>query len=128
MQCPACGYETVPEEAVFCPHCRHRFQEPELDVSFRTPRFKPKPVPYHCRDDDRLSGREIRKIQIQLLQPAVLVMIALAAGLYLAVGRIQDLTFSSSFFEIRYGGLLCLVTGALLAWIFYRIALWWIQS
>ena len=66
---------------------------------------------------------QVRQIQVGLLQPALLVMLATAAVLYLASGRIADLAVWVSSVEIRYGGFLCLLAGAIIGWIFYRIML-----
>jgi hypothetical protein len=124
MQCPTCGYESIAEEAVFCPQCRHQFREPEYEVIFDSP---PYPVPEQRgsrkADGDVFTKKEIRLMQVQLLQPAILVMLSLAAALYLSSGRIPELSIMVSTVEVRYGGLLCLFTGAVVAWIFYRIVL-----
>jgi hypothetical protein len=125
MQCPTCGYESIAGEAVFCPQCRHQFREPEYELIFDSP---PHPVPEQRgsrkADGDIFTKKEIRQMQVQLLQPAILVMLSLAAALYLSIGRISELSVTVSSLEIRYGGLLSLVTGAIFAWIFYRVVIY----
>jgi hypothetical protein len=129
MQCPTCGYESIADEAVFCPHCRHQFRELESDVVFETPHFPP--MDHRVRTpgtDEKLSKREIHMIQIQLIQPAVLIMIAVGAVLYAGIGPVQGMAITLSSIEIRYGGFLCIVTGAVIAWFFYRISLYRIEA
>ena len=131
MQCPICGYEGIAEEAVFCPHCRHQFRELEYEVFFDN---STSPC---IRYSEQLvnpwltpfTGKEIRQMEIQLYLPAILLMLSLAVVLYVSIGRIPELYRHGLFgVEIRYGGFLCLFIGALIGWIFYRIALYRIES
>jgi hypothetical protein len=129
MQCPTCGYESIAEEAFFCPQCRHQFREPEYEVFFDN---APHPVPEHrvsCKADaDMFTKKEIRQMQVQFLQPAFLVMLSVAVVLYFSTPRISELALMVSSVEVRYGGLLCLFIGAVFAWIFYRVVLYRITS
>ncbi|HII99709.1 MAG TPA: hypothetical protein HA272_10775 [Methanoregula sp.] len=125
MQCPACGYDGIAEEVCFCPHCRYQFRAlvPEA-ASDNSMLFEPEPVAGPADAGDLFVEIQARQIQIQLLQPALLVMLATAGALYLAGGgRIADLAVTVSTFEIRYGIFLCLLAGAIIGWIFYRIML-----
>lgn len=125
MQCPACGYDGIAEEAVFCPHCRHQFQEQEPDVIFESPPvYKPEQPEEHAVSGDLFVENQVRQIRAQLLQPALLVMLSTAAILYLASGRINELAVTVAAVEIRYGGFLCLLAGAIIGWFFYRIMLY----
>jgi hypothetical protein len=85
--------------------------------------FEPEPVQEPADADELFVAIQARQIQVQLLQPALLVMLATAGALYLAGGRIADLAVTVSSFEIRYGIFLCLFIGAITGWIFYRIML-----
>jgi hypothetical protein len=124
MECPACGYDGIAEEALFCPHCRHKFQELEFDEMFESPPvYEPEQPEEHGVSGDLFVENQVRQIQVQLLQPAILVMLSTAAVLYLASGRIADLAVTVAAYEIRYGGFLCLLAGAIVGWIFYRIVL-----
>lgn len=128
MQCPTCGYEGIAEESVFCPQCRHQFREPEYEVIFDNP--PPAPAPRQARKPaaEPFTGKEIRQMQVQLLQPALLLMLSLAAVLYLSSPRIPELAATVSSVEIHYGGFLSLLVGAVVAWIFYRVVLYRIGS
>jgi hypothetical protein len=129
MQCPACGYDGIAEEASFCPNCRHPFRETESDVIFESPpQYLPEPRPARKSPKEKLTRKEMLQFEVQLLQPAVILMLALAAVFYLSSGRIAELSVSVLSSEIRYGGVLCLIAGAVIAWIFYRIMLWRVQS
>jgi hypothetical protein len=128
MQCPACGYDPVDDEAWFCPNCRYQFRGPEPgETGERSPPYEPEPEAWQERDGDAGGIPGIRGIQVQLLQPALMVMLASAAILYLASGQVAGLAFTFASFEIRYGAFLCLVTGAIIGWIFYRIVLFRIR-
>jgi hypothetical protein len=125
MQCPACGYDAIPEEACFCPHCRYQFQVPENDMLFES---LPSSVPAgrHCCTpaDTKFTRKERRTLEVIALQPAVLLMLAVAVIIYTASGRIAELSVTAGTIEIRYGGFACLLAGAVIAWIFYRIVLY----
>ena len=129
MQCPICGYEGIDEEACFCPHCRYQFIEPEPDAIFESPvLYEP---PRHqtgtSKAEGRFSKKEIHQMEVQLLQPAILLMIVIAAVSYLAFGQMPQLAVRISSVEIPYGGFLSLFVGAVIAWVFYRITLYRIQ-
>lgn len=123
MQCPACGYDGISEEALFCPHCRHRFLEPDDEIFENPPVYEPEHSAEYADMGDLFAENQVRQIRAQLLQPALIVMLSTAAILYLSSGRIAELAVTVAAFEIRYGGFLCLVAGAIIGWIFYRIAL-----
>ena len=124
MQCPACGYENIPEDARFCSRCRYRF--PDQEPYFSPPAFnntgyaQQESVPV---DSEPVAPDESRLLAAMVLQPAVLLMIFSATALYLTIGRIGELAFFVSGYEIRYGSVLCFVAGALIGWIFYRVML-----
>ena len=123
MQCPACGYDNIADEVCYCPHCRHRFLEPDDEIFENTPSYEAEPPAGLTDLGDLFVENQVRQIRVGLLQPAILVMLATAAVLYLSSARIAGLAVSVSTFEIRYGGFLCLLAGAITGWIFYRIVL-----
>jgi hypothetical protein len=128
MQCPTCGYEGIAEEACFCPNCRYQFRVPENDVVFDS--SPPDGMDYYsprARDSGKLTKKEIRILEIQLLQPAFLLMLALTVVFYTASSRIAELSFMVSSTEIRYGGFLCFGAAAVIAWIVYRILVYLIE-
>jgi hypothetical protein len=128
MQCPICGYEGIAEEACFCPHCRYQFLEPESEIFESPPHFtQQRWAGTTTPADGRFSKKEIHQMEIQLLQPAILLMLAIAAVSYIAIGRMPELAVRISTVEIPCGGFLSLFIGAVIAWIFYRIVLFRIQ-
>lgn len=124
MQCPACGYENIPEDARFCSRCRYHF--PDQEPYFSPPAFnntgyaEAESAP---AEPEPVAPDESRLLAAMVLQPAILLMIFTATALYLTIGQIGELAFPVSGYEIRYGGVLCFAAGSLLGWIFYRVML-----
>jgi hypothetical protein len=120
MQCPACGSD-IDEDVVFCPHCRYQFGVPEDDVIFENAPDPSPRTPAFGGSDKRFSAKEIRFAKVLLLQPVILLTIAIAGALYLASPRIGQMSIMVSAMEIFYGGALCLVAGAVVAGIIYLV-------
>jgi hypothetical protein len=122
MQCPACGYEGIAEDVVFCPHCRYQFREVGEDIYFEDLPSPAYPARHECAmTDQKLSKKEIQLAKIQLLQPVVILILVIAGALYLSSPRVGQLSIMVSTLEIFYGSILCLVTGAVIAGIFYLV-------
>jgi hypothetical protein len=129
MQCPFCGYDSIADEASFCPQCRYQFREPEQDVTFDTPpSYTARSKSGRKPSGEKFSKKELVELEVRLLGPAVLLMLALAMVFYFSSGRIVELTVPLASEEIRIGGLLSLFVGAVFAWIFYRFMLYRVQS
>jgi len=128
MQCPVCGYERIAEEACFCPGCRYQFREPEGGAGLESP-VHSHMDPHECAqpEDQNFSKKEIRFIKIQLLQPACILMLVVAAGIYLASPRISQLSIPVMGTDLFYGGFLALIAGIFCAGIFYRILVFRIE-
>jgi hypothetical protein len=123
MQCPSCGYDGIADDACFCSHCRYQFREPETEAIFEqipSPRLQ---HPAEYRLSDSSTRQRTRRLEVMLIQPAVLLMIFFTVVFYVSLGRIAELTFSVASLEVRYGGFVCLLAGTILAWIFYRLML-----
>lgn len=128
MQCPICGYEGIAEEACFCPHCRYQFLEPDSEIFESPPHYPPQRwAGTTTPADGRFSKKEIHQLEVQLLQPAIILMLTFAVVFYIAIGRMPELAVRVSSVEIPYGGIISLLVGAIIAWIFYRITLYRIQ-
>jgi hypothetical protein len=123
MQCPACGSDGIDEDVVFCPHCRYQFRVPDDDVVFET---RPYPgsrrMVYGGPADQKFSNKELQLAKLQLVQPVVLIAIAVAGALYLSSPRIGQVSVTVAGMDIFFGGVLCLVLGALAAMIVYLAA------
>jgi hypothetical protein len=126
MQCPTCGYDGIHEEACFCPRCRYQFQVPDNDVMFEDNLAEtPFQTTVKNTSGEKFSGKEIRQLKVQLLQPACILMIALATVIYLSSPRINELSNSVSGIEFHYGGAVSFIVALVLTWIFYRLMIYW---
>lgn len=122
MQCPACGYEGDADEACFCSRCRHQYRVPDDGIVFDNPSDLSSEQREAARaDQDAFTEKEIRFIRVLLIQPAVLLMVGIAAGVYLSSSRISQLSIPAGGYEIPCGAFLSLAIGFVLAWIFYLI-------
>jgi hypothetical protein len=121
MQCPACGSEGIDEDVVFCPHCRYQFRVSDDDVVFENQPVYGSPRRSGGIADQRFSKKELRLAKVQLLQPTFILAIALAGALYLSSPRISQMSVTVASMDIYFGGVLCLVLGALVAAIFYFV-------
>jgi len=145
MQCPDCGY-AVDEAAVFCPRCRYQFRDvveeeplypadtvidlPERGIILDESVIDEDPVPRQDSPpaEQRLSGRELVQLEVQLLQPSALVVliVALAAYSLLAAVPFIPVTWNGITFGIT--GLICLAAGLFSGVIFLVLARYWIRS
>ena len=123
MQCPSCGYDTIPDDACFCPRCRFQFKEPEIT-------FDDEPFPAPATDHrvsaplaERRAPRDVKTRQALLVQPAVLLMAGFAIVLYLLLGPAAEMSMTVMGTALRPAGLFCLGAAAVLAWICYRLML-----
>ncbi len=124
MQCPFCRSEGVPDEAVYCPHCRYQFRpaitEPEPGPVQHTAE-KPESIE-DPQPGDGPDG-EIRLLEALLLTPAILVMIVTAVVISAGIGTLPALTLTIAGHPVTIAGAISLVFGALAGWIFYRVML-----
>jgi len=124
MQCPDCGYE-VDNAAVFCPQCRFQFQETD-DAPFPDPTIPDTPV--HDREMDEsifeerqktFSDKELRMLEVQLMQPAVLVVLVIALITYTLIGTIPFIPLTIAGLNFGITGILCLACGILAGIVFF---------
>jgi hypothetical protein len=133
MQCPACGYE-ADDAAIFCPHCRYQFrdisEEPYqagntlIDLPERGV-IADESVLEETSPEERQKGftdKEIRQLEVQLLQPAVLVVLIIALVTYTLLSGVPfvPVTFAGQNFSAT--GVLCLASGLIAGVLFFLIA------
>lgn len=124
MQCPDCGYE-VDNAAVFCPQCRFQFQDID-DGSFPDTTIPDAPV--HDREMDEsifeesrktFSDKELRMLEVQLMQPAVLVVLVISLVTYTLIGTIPFIPLTVAGLKFGITGILCLACGILAGMVFF---------
>ena len=124
MQCPDCGYE-VDNAAVFCPQCRFQFQETE-DAPFPDTTIPDAPV-YDREMDESIfeesqktfSDKELRMLEVQLMQPAVLVVLVISLVTYTLIGTIPFIPLTIAGLNFGITGILCLACGILAGMVFF---------
>jgi hypothetical protein len=105
MHCPDCGYE-VDDQAVFCPQCRHHFESGEpgpLEILAGDPLFEEEATGF--------STKELRHLEIELLQPSLFLALVVSAGLYLLISPLQLITISIAGLGIAPGAGIALLIG-----------------
>ena len=124
MYCPDCGYE-VDNTAVFCPQCRFQFQETD-DVPFPDTTIPDTPVYDRGMDksifEERqttFSDKEIRMLEVQLMQPAVLVVLVISLVTYTLIGTIPFIPLTIAGLTFGITGILCLACGILAGIVFF---------
>jgi len=113
MHCPDCGYE-VDDLAVFCPQCRHHFESSEPgpeEILAGDPLFEEEATGF--------SSKELRHLEIELLQPSLFLALAIAAGLYFLVPPLQLITFTLAGMSIAPGAGIAIVVGLATGLIFF---------
>jgi hypothetical protein len=121
MECPECGYD-VEDGANFCPQCRHAFRE--TGPAFGS--LVPDPAvdsPVHAPGNDEIpegfSGKELRYLKVQLLQPSLFVVAGVAITGYLTVPQVQNYSFEAFGHSFPSGGAMCVLAGIVVGGIFY---------
>ncbi|RPI38970.1 MAG: zinc ribbon domain-containing protein [Methanoregulaceae archaeon] len=124
MQCPDCGYE-VDNAAVFCPQCRFQFQETD-DVLFPDTTIPDTTVNDREMDESifeerqtTFSDKELRMLEVQLMQPAVLVVLVISLVTYTLIGTIPFIPLTIAGLNFGITGILCLACGILAGIVFF---------
>jgi len=126
MECPECGAD-VDGSANFCPMCRHRFQESlDLDDSDAAPETEQatvtsSPEPSTDQDPDRFSGKELQYLKVQLIQPSMLLIAAVAITGYFSVPQVQTITIIVRDTPVPAGGAISLLAGIIVGGLFYAV-------
>jgi hypothetical protein len=117
MQCPDCGYE-VNDTAIFCPRCRFQFRE--TDTLPVVPDTIIPDTPVHGAKSDEsffeetqkaFSDKELRMLEVQLLQPAILVVLVISLGMYTVISTVPFVPITVAGQSIGMTGIVCLAAG-----------------
>jgi hypothetical protein len=128
MQCPDCGYE-VDDTVVFCPRCRYQFRKTDTAPAAGAAGTHP---PLHDTEIDDtffeesrngFSDKEIRLLEVQLLQPAVLVVVIIALFTYSLVLNVPFIPVTIAGLSFGVTGIVCLTCGLLAGFAFYYLEL-----
>lgn len=124
MECPECGFD-VDGSANFCPMCRHRFQESLVDDPLpageqeQAAETTAEPLP--DEELEKFSGKELQYLKVQLIQPSMIMVAAVALTGYLSVPQVQILSFTFRDSSFPVGGAVCLLAGIVVGGLFYGI-------
>lgn len=124
-QCPNCGY-VVDDASVFCPHCRFQFR-----TIGDTP-FVPSATIPGSPAQDTVTGRgtfktrknafsvkELKKLEVQLMQPAFLVVLILSLFTYTVISTVPFLPITVAGLDFGVWGIISLAAGLLGGIVFY---------
>jgi hypothetical protein len=125
MQCPDCGYE-ADDDAVFCPQCRFQFRG-GVDAPAGAGRtIIDLPERGMIADEDiyeappkRLSKKELRLLEVQLLQPAVLVVLIAGIFVYAVISGVPFIPVAIGGLEFGTAGIISFACGLLSGIVFY---------
>lgn len=136
MQCPGCGYE-ADDAAVFCPQCRFQFRSRDDEPAFREETGEPAPaetvidLPERGVIDDEtifeeeqqgFSAKELRLLEVQLLQPAVLIVLVISLVMYTVVAGIPFIPLTIGGLSFGVTGIICLLVGLAAGSLFFATA------
>jgi hypothetical protein len=130
MRCPDCGYE-ADNASVFCPQCRFRFrdiiEEPDpaggtiIDLPERG-FVADESVFEESQPGERshiFSDKELRQLEVQLLQPAVLVVLIISLFLYTVISTVPFIPVTLAGIDFGVTGIICLAGGLLAGIVFF---------
>jgi hypothetical protein len=130
MQCPNCGYE-ADEASVFCPQCRFQFRDIiEMPVSTGD-KFIDLPERGTVADDDIFeeppsagihavfTSKEIRQMEVQLMQPAFLIILIISLFTYSLIASIPFIPVTIAGLEFGITGIICLACGLFFGMVFF---------
>jgi hypothetical protein len=132
MRCPDCGYE-ADNASVFCPQCRFRFRdmidEPDMggDTIIDLPErgiVADESVFEEIQPEERahaFSDRELRQLEVQLLQPAVIVVLIISLFLYTVISTVPFIPVTLAGIDFGVTGIVCLAGGLLAGIVFFLI-------
>jgi len=128
MQCPDCGYE-VNDTVLFCPRCRFRFRETSNKPVVPDITIPDTPVHDAVIDESILNktqkafpDKELRMLEVQLLQPAILVVLVISLFVYTVISTVPFVPITVAGLSFGVTGILCLACGLGAGMIFFVIA------
>lgn len=125
MQCPDCGYE-VDDTAVFCPRCRFQFRE--SDNTPVVPDTIIPDIPVHDTKIDEnifeetqkaFSAKELRLLEVQLVQPAILVVVVISLFMYTVISTVPFIPITVAGLSLGVTGIICLACGLVAGMVFF---------
>ncbi len=134
MQCPGCGYE-ADDAAVFCPQCRFQFRGiaeepappgdtiidlPERGIIADESVFEEALIPEE--GSKTFTEKELRQMQVQLIQPSVLVVLIIALFSYTILYTVPFIPLSIAGLSFGITGIICLACGVFAGMIFYFLS------
>jgi hypothetical protein len=128
MQCPDCGYE-VNDTAIFCPRCRFQFRE--TDTPPVVPDTTIPDIHVHDVKSDEIffeetqkafSGKELRMLEVQLLQPAFLVVLVISLCMYTVISTVPFIPITVAGQSFGMTGIVCLACGFVAGMVFFILA------
>jgi hypothetical protein len=130
MQCPDCGYE-ADDEVVFCPHCRFQFRESSETTVVPDTTHPDTPMYYGENYGNRFEetqrmfpDKEIRLLEVQLMQPALLVVLIISLFTYSLFSTIPFIPLTVAGLSFAMNGILSLTCGLFAGAIFFYLARW----
>jgi hypothetical protein len=134
MRCPDCGYE-ADNAAIFCPQCRFQFrdiidEEPAytadtmIDLPERGIVADESVFEEQQHEGERLpqfSEKERRQLEVQLIQPSVLVVLVIALFTYTTLYMVPFVPVSIAGMSIGITGILALACGIVAGLVFYLL-------
>ena len=126
MHCPGCGYE-ADDEAVFCPQCRFRFRD---IAAAPGDTFEDLPGRGVVAPDDGIfeerqntfTAKELRQLEVQLMQPAVLVVLIASLFTYTVISTVPFVPIAIAGLNFGVTGLLCLACGLSAGMVFFFLS------
>jgi hypothetical protein len=134
MQCPDCGYE-ADDAAFFCPQCRYQFREAAGEPEYAGDPVSGQPDRGIITDEqiseERTKGfpaGELRQLEVQLLQPAVLVVLIIALFTYTVIAMVPFVPLTVAGLSFSITGVICLTCGLVCGYVFFFLARRWVRN
>jgi hypothetical protein len=127
MQCPGCGYD-VDDAAVFCPQCRFPFREVAEGLAATSETGMDFPGHGGIADDNffeepqtGFTRKELRQMEIQLLQPAMLVVLIISLFTYTVISTVSFVPITIGRLIFGVTGIICLACGLVAGLVFFML-------
>jgi hypothetical protein len=128
MQCPDCGYD-ADDAAIFCPQCRFQFRDSNHEPAVDTAPFIDPPERGIVADESifeepvrGLPARELRLAEVQLLTPAILVVLTISLVTYTVVSTVPFIPLTLAGLTFGVTGILCLACGIAAGMVFFYLS------